>query len=235
METFLLKKNLELIMTDTNDCICDSNDIDLKILLKKVHQKVIKHELNVESVKRALRNKKCSPKVKMKRFTIFSSSGVVFDLLKSRFVQSLLSLLVIIIAICYQRWDHFIASRCAVANNYFVMEITRPVTNCDICRNVTQFLILENATKEEFAKHAYTGQPILVRGSTDSWLALKTFNFDFFRRIYSEVVDAYQSVEEECQFFPFKTDFSQLSEVFSMPEERIRMSEPNVKPWYIGW
>ena len=239
MKTLVLNKSIEELYSESED-ICDFNRIYLKIQLKKVRKKVLEHNLNVERVKKALKTIKtveCCPKVKMKAtkemhfFDYLSIKSVI----RSGFVQSLCSLLLLLIAIYVKQWDHLMSSRCALANNYFVMEMTRPVTNCDICRNVNQFVILEAPTKEEFALYAYTGQPILVRGATDHWSALKTFNFDFFRKIYSSTPFAYESVEEECQFFPFKTDFNRLSEVFQMPKERVWMSGPESKPWYIGW
>ena len=239
MKTLVINKSIEKICSDGED-VCDFNRICLKIQLKKVRKKVLEHNLNVDRVKRALKAMKTvesCPKVKMKSNseTNFWDYLDIKSIIRSRFVQSLCSLLMLLIAIYVKQWDHLLSSRCAVANNYFVMEMTRPVTNCDICRNVNQFVILENPSKAEFAKYAYTGQPILVRGATDHWSAIETFNFNFFRKIYSETPNAYESVEEECQFFPFKTDFSRLSEVFEMPEERVGMSGTDSKPWYIGW
>ncbi|XP_023231587.1 uncharacterized protein LOC111631561 [Centruroides sculpturatus] len=126
-------------------------------------------------------------------------------------------------------------SRCAVPNNYLVMEITRPLTDCKICRDVDRVIVFENVTKATFAKYAYSGKPMLVRGATTNWTALNYFNFSFFKQLYENVDDAYQSVEEECQFFPYKTDFLSLEAVFDMPEEQAYMTGPNAKTWYIGW
>lgn len=138
-------------------------------------------------------------------------------------------------AILYQKWDNLLDKRCAIANNYFVMEVSRPVTNCEICRNVSSVIVLQNPSKETFEKYAYTGQPLLVRGATANWTALNTFTFDFFRNVYANIKDAFQSVEEECQFFPFKTEFTSLKEVFAMPQERVTLRSNFAKPWYIGW
>lgn len=126
-------------------------------------------------------------------------------------------------------------SRCAVPNNYLVMEITRPLTDCKICRGVDSVIVFENVTKATFAKYAYSGKPMLVKGATNNWTALNYFNFTFFKKLYDSIDDAYQSVEEECQFFPYKTDFLSLEAVFHMPEEQAYMSDPHAKTWYIGW
>ncbi|KAG8236752.1 hypothetical protein J437_LFUL015581 [Ladona fulva] len=139
----------------------------------------------------------------------------------------------------------FSSQRCLLQNNFFVMEATRPLTDCNkVCKGVNSVLILENTTREEFSKIAYSSRPILVRGGAEHWPARRIFSFEFFRRLYEGVGDGdivntkresyYQSVEEECQFFPFRTDFVSLREVFAMPQERANFSDGQ-KPWYIGW
>ena len=61
----------------------------------------------------------------------------------------------------------FIQSQpCVVENNMIVREIARPLFNCNICENVTEIDILENVTREEFArKYAFTKVPVLLRGA----------------------------------------------------------------------
>lgn len=129
----------------------------------------------------------------------------------------------------------FSLSRCIVENNYFVMEITRPITDCKICKNIESFTVLENVTKNEFAHYAYLGHPLLVKGGCSNWSALDVFDFDFLKALYEKTPGAYRSVEDECQFFPFRTTFLSLQEVFNMPEKRAKMTSPNVETWYIGW
>ncbi|XP_071452201.1 uncharacterized protein [Hetaerina americana] len=135
--------------------------------------------------------------------------------------------------------------RCLLQNNFFVMEATRPLTDCGkVCKGVDSVLILDNTTKEEFSKLAYLSRPILVRGGANHWPAIRIFSFEFFRRLYEGAGDNdsanarresyYQSVEEECQFFPFRTDFVSLREVFAMSKERANFSDGQ-RPWYIGW
>lgn len=140
----------------------------------------------------------------------------------------------IICAVALQNKD-FLSSRCGIENNYIVMEITRPITDCRICKGIRKFRILRNVTREEFAQYAYLGQPMLVKGGCQNWTALNVFSYDFFKQLYNEIPGAYQSVEEECQFFPFKTEFLQLDDVFKMPESRAKMLSPDEKTWYIGW
>lgn len=124
--------------------------------------------------------------------------------------------------------------RCALQNNFFIMEATRPLTDCSICKGVNSVLVLENVTREEFAKVAYSSRPMLVKGATVNWSAMNTFNFSFFKNLYTDIDGAYDSIEEECQFFPFQTSFLSLREVFQMPERRARFDDGE-EPWYIGW
>ena len=42
------------------------------------------------------------------------------------------------------------------------------------------------------------------------------------------------SVEHNCQFFPYKTDFHSLQEVFNMSDDRAQLKD-GAEPWYIGW
>lgn len=247
METYTLKK--KLFQTEFNGNHNGKNDykfssncngrrvyqeeIKLKSLISSIKNKVVIHKMHVVDVKQILLSLNRSPKVKMKQKLL--SPVWLNHSLKSSFVQSMFAVFVLLLAMIYHRWDQLLTSRCAITNNYLVMEVTRPVTNCEICKNVNSFLILNNPSKELFSKYAYTGQPMVVKGSTTHWSALKRFNFEFFKKIYTEIPDAYQSVEEECQFFPFKTKFLRLDQVFSMTQSEMNMTDPNGTPWYIGW
>ncbi len=61
------------------------------------------------------------------------------------------------------------------------------------------------------------------------WPAMEYFSVEFFRALLDGVDGAYQSVEDECQFLPFLTEFSTLREALHMDARRSR------EPWYIGW
>lgn len=145
-----------------------------------------------------------------------------------------LGILVLILALLFENRDRF-ESRCAIRNNYLVMEMTRPVTNCEICRDAKEVVVLENVTRAGFDRYAYAGRPVLVKKAVNDWPALRTFSFHFFKDLYNITKGAYDSVREECQFFPFKTDFVSLEEVFDMPKSRAdRMTNDQVT-WYVGW
>lgn len=125
-------------------------------------------------------------------------------------------------------------TRCLVPNNYLVWEFTRPVSNCDFCRGVNSALVLNNLTKEEFQKYAYSSKPIIVKKAASHWMASKVFSLQFFRSLYEQIHGAYESVDEECQFLHFRSNFANLKDVFSMSEQRA-MNLPGEEPWYIGW
>lgn len=148
---------------------------------------------------------------------------------------ALFLMILITISAAILNGKEFSLNRCIIENNYLVMEVTRPITNCKICKDIDSFTVLENVTKAEFSKYAYLGHPLIVRGGCSNWTALDVFSYDFFKQLYTSTEGAYRSVEDECQFFPFRTTFLSLREVFNMSEERAKMASPNEKTWYIGW
>lgn len=126
------------------------------------------------------------------------------------------------------------SARCLIPNNYLVWEFTRPVSNCDFCLGVDSVIVLDNITKEEFKKYAYSSKPIIVKKAASHWLASKVFSLQFFHSLYEQINGAYESVEEECQFLHFQSNFANLKEVFDMSYQRA-MNFPGEDTWYIGW
>ncbi|XP_015122534.1 uncharacterized protein LOC107044966 isoform X2 [Diachasma alloeum] len=124
-------------------------------------------------------------------------------------------------------------SRCYIPNNYLVWEFTRPVSDCDFCRGIDSAIIIANDTKEEFEKFAYSSRPIIVKRAIEHWRAAEVFSLEFFRDLYERIEGSYESVEEECQFLHFKSNFSSLKEVFGMSEGRRQNREGG--SWYVGW
>ncbi|XP_062620012.1 uncharacterized protein LOC134281590 [Saccostrea cucullata] len=126
-------------------------------------------------------------------------------------------------------------SRCIVENGGFTIEVARPLTNCDCCRNLKEFPVERNITPEDFVKkYAYTAVPVLIKDATHNWTAMTNFSFDFFKNVYTKTKGALTTIDEECQFFPYKTEFETLGEVFNMSAERANFTAGE-KPWYIGW
>lgn len=137
-------------------------------------------------------------------------------------------------------WDEeiyasFRESHCLLDNGGFTIEIARPLTNCDCCRNLKEFPIERNISADDFVrKYAYTAVPVLIKDATQNWTAMRNFSFDFFKNLYTTTKDALTVIEEECQFFPYKTEFETLADVFNMSAERANFT-PGEKPWYVGW
>lgn len=128
----------------------------------------------------------------------------------------------------------FQGTRCLLPNNYLVWEFTRPRTTCDYCRDVEAPLILPNLTKEEFRSYSYSSRPMIIKNAIYDWPARKEFTLEFFRNLYERIEGAYESVEEECQFLHFKSNFANLREVFAMSKDRALHREGE-DPWYVGW
>ncbi|XP_068976532.1 uncharacterized protein [Bombus flavifrons] len=124
-------------------------------------------------------------------------------------------------------------TRCLIPNNYFIWEFTRPISNCDYCRDVTSALILPNLTREEFKQYAYSSRPMVIKYAASHWPASKVFSWKFFKDLYENIDGAYDSVDE-CQFLHFKSNLTNLRDVFAMTEERA-MQHNGKDPWYVGW
>ncbi|KAH7981296.1 hypothetical protein HPB49_022991 [Dermacentor silvarum] len=92
-----------------------------------------------------------------------------------------------------------------------------PPVDCDICKNL----------KKVSRRYAYTGTPVVVTDGASNWTALQSFSLSFFENVYQN--SALKTSRNACQFFPYKTEFKSLEEVFNMSAERSRL------PWYIGW
>lgn len=60
----------------------------------------------------------------------------------------------------------------------------------------------------------------------------QVFDYWYFEQIYDEFER--RGSEFNCQFFPYKSGFSQIFHAFDMPERRINQ-EAGTDPWYFGW
>lgn len=131
--------------------------------------------------------------------------------------------------------DYIHSERCLMESSEFFTEVTRPVFNCEKCRGVKNAPVLRGVTHDEFVKlYAYSKIPSLIKDHTKNWTALNTFNFHFLKKLYTDTEGALDTVEEQCQFFPYGSDFGSLADVFNMSDERASFAEGE-KNWYIGW
>ena len=66
-----------------------------------------------------------------------------------------------------------------------------------------------------------------------NWSAIDHFSLEFFVNLYEQIGnEIYTSLEEECQFLPFKTEFLSLQNALKGISSR---SHPLNAVWYIGW
>ena len=126
-------------------------------------------------------------------------------------------------------------TRCIIENNGIVMEIARPKTDCSPCQGLTEIPVLHNITRDLFLeKYAYSNVPTLVKDATHNWTAIGTFSFKYFQHLYNTHNGSYEAVDEECQFFPYSTEFESLREALNMSDSRADFKEGE-KAWYVGW
>ena len=124
-------------------------------------------------------------------------------------------------------------SPCSVDNSIFVLEAARPVADCKMCKGLREVPKLSGLTSQEFVeKFAYTGRPLVVTDATESWSAMHEFSYEYFKKLYTNSEAALNSTEEDCQFFPYQTEFHSLRQVFKMSKAR---SQFKAEPWYVGW
>lgn len=123
---------------------------------------------------------------------------------------------------------------CLVEVNEIFIEVTRKRTNCSLlCEGLTEIPRVSHLSKQEFVtKYAYTGRPVVVVDGAKNWSAVDRFNFTFFKDLFDKNKEAYRVNEDECQFFPYRTEFISLEEALNMSKER---SEWKAEPWYFGW
>ncbi|KAK3086458.1 hypothetical protein FSP39_018733 [Pinctada imbricata] len=125
--------------------------------------------------------------------------------------------------------------QCLVEAIEYMAEMARPPTTCEFCRGVKRVEKVEKMSPERFeARYAYTSRPVIITDATKNWTAQKVFSYSFFKEIYSEGSPALENVESDCQFFPYRTNFTNLREVFEMNDDRALMKN-GAEPWYIGW
>lgn len=92
--------------------------------------------------------------------------------------------------------------------------LTTPISSVHEC---TLFVI----------SYAYSGKPVVINDAMANWTAPEVFSFSFFKSLYHGEM-------ANCQFFPYKTEFQSLQDVFDMSADRAMM-EKGTKPWYVGW
>lgn len=133
----------------------------------------------------------------------------------------------------YLPFIHLEDSYCLVSMNSFLMDIFKPPSDCSICRDIKSIEKVQKISKSVFeTKYAYSGLPVVIIDAMNDWKATSSFSFDFFRNMY--LSDDIIMKNVSCQFFPYRTLFNNLSDVFNMNINRAMLIE-GFDPWYIGW
>ncbi|XP_008207611.1 uncharacterized protein LOC100119666 [Nasonia vitripennis] len=118
--------------------------------------------------------------------------------------------------------------KCLIEQPSFARQLFRPAEDCSICKDVQQVEKISNVDPRDFEeRYAYSGRPVVVTDAAANWTAMESFSFAFLRELYKDQ-------EANCQFFPYKTEFRSLRDVFNMSTSRALM-QAGSKPWYVGW
>ncbi|XP_073998805.1 uncharacterized protein isoform X2 [Rhodnius prolixus] len=116
--------------------------------------------------------------------------------------------------------------KCTVWMPDIVTSALRPPVNCDMCREIESIDRVANITPKQFEElYAFSGRPVVIEDAMTNWSAPKVFSFEFFKELYAD-----SKTQENCQFFPYQTEFVSLAHVFEMSEERAKLSD-GAKPW----
>ncbi|XP_040065364.1 uncharacterized protein LOC8024873 [Ixodes scapularis] len=108
-----------------------------------------------------------------------------------------------------------------------VQSALMPPVDCAMCRGLKSIERKTSLSQWDFEQnHAYTGVPVVVTDGASNWTALRSFSLEFFKNVYASA--SAKTSKSYCQFFPYKTEFRSLFEVFNMSAQRSR------QPWYIG-
>ncbi|KAF6041423.1 hypothetical protein EB796_000270 [Bugula neritina] len=202
-----------------------SNKENISLKLKDVYQEALRDGISQSDLHQVYK-KSVAGKLLPASRSIWNCENVVVFYLSA-------IMTCILISIYYDGVD----PRCIVGTNSLTQELSRPTFQCDMCKDIDQVPTIDGnlLTKDLFlSKYAYTGVPLLVKNGAKNWSALHTFSFDYLKNLYQLTDGALEAVAENCQFFPYKTSFSSLTEVFEMPKEQSKL-EPGQPEWYVGW
>ncbi|CAK9799342.1 hypothetical protein ANTQUA_LOCUS1995 [Anthophora quadrimaculata] len=148
--------------------------------------------------------------------------------LRKRHLWILLILAWILGQFLWNYWNSVRYGKCLADVPSFTQKIFRPAEDCSMCRNVQQVDRISNVDPAAFEeRYAYSGRPVVITDATINWTATKVFSFPFFKSLYD-------GEDANCQFFPYKTEFKSLQDVFDMNVDRSSL-EKGTKPWYVGW
>ena len=169
-------------------------------------------------------------KLKLKVVSILKSKYAMYALM---YILGIFS--AVFSLVTYETVNETLESKCIIGESLYVTEMARPLVQCSMCRNIDSIPVEYAISAEDFnRKYAYTSVPVLIKDATGTWSAMSTFSYQYFKQLYLGTYNALKTVEEDCLFFPYKTEFDRLGDVFNMSDERANFQEGE-EPWYIGW
>ncbi|EZA62728.1 hypothetical protein DMN91_006754 [Ooceraea biroi] len=137
----------------------------------------------------------------------------------------------IIPLICAVVVKRTVTDKCLITTPSVMQKVFRPPESCSICRDVQQVDKLAAVDPAIFEqRYAYSGEPVVITDAMMNWTAPEVFSFAFFKKLYH----GEKMSSGHCQFFPYKTEFQSLQDVFEISDDRASM-EKGAKPWYVGW
>ncbi|KAF7286996.1 hypothetical protein GWI33_002836 [Rhynchophorus ferrugineus] len=143
-------------------------------------------------------------------------------------------LIVIFFYVIFKNIEIFNNRKCLVQMPRDASKLFREPEYCDICETVDKVDKISNVSPSYFLEeYIKPVRPVVVTDGALNWRARSIFNFNFFKKLFTKI-EINRSENTGCQFFPYKTEFQSLEEVFGMNEARA-MLKPGEKPWYIGW
>jgi hypothetical protein len=142
-------------------------------------------------------------------------------------------------------FDDYSKEECTVPMPHLMNAITRPVDDCQMCIGLGEIDRLNHITQDDFvSRYAYSAIPVIIEDATANWTAMNVFSFKFFKDLYTSSnaenkshngLNSNQNIENTCQFFPYKTKFKNLEDVFELDEGYLTQGSKEFVPWYIGW
>jgi len=126
------------------------------------------------------------------------------------------------------------SDQCVIPFAEIVLDVFRPPVDCSFCRGIREFDRVANLSQTDFVqKYAYSGRPVIITDATTNWTAKNEFSFDYLKSVYKKDSPVLgNDGNRECQFFPYKTKFVTVADVFKMSK---KMKDMKGDPWYIGW
>ena len=136
---------------------------------------------------------------------------------------------------CFSSLEMDIAEEmCIIPNHDVFQHVLRKPLDCAFCKDISNVAKVSNLRQQIFIdKFAYSGRPVIIEDATADWTASAVFNFQFFKELYSENNLLLHQTTPSCQFFPYKTNFGSLADLFN--SSYADPNHTNSKPWYVGW